>query len=254
MTAVPDEGTSTHEFFGSSSAGSFTAQIKKALDARLGKAGSGAQSKPDHHFTSNPLSSRGAAPIDADYVLPARRHADHLMVLYWQYVDPLYPFLDRTKFEEAYHAIFAGTATDAEEHVFVATLNVIFALSAQLSESSTPEQRDEASGQFFCRAQELLPLNIWLTGTIEQVQYLLLISQYLQSTDHPHQTWMTVGSAVRIAQGLGIHLPAASAKHSSLNNRELYRRIWHGCVLMDRYVHEFGALEDRILTDKVLSP
>lgn len=166
MTAVPDEGTSTHEFFGSSSAGSFTAQIKKALDARLGKAGSGGPNKPDQRFTSDPLSThvRRTAPLDANYVLPARRQADHLMVLYWQYVDPLYPFLDRVKFEEAYRAIFAGTATDVEENVFVATLNVIFALSAQLWESTTPEQRDETSGQFFQRAQELLPLNIWLSG------------------------------------------------------------------------------------------
>jgi hypothetical protein len=174
------------------------------------------------------------APTVAEYVLPARRQADHLMSLYWKYVDPLYPFLHKPRWDRSYEAIFAGSATDIEEHIFVATLNVIFALSVRLSEALTPEQRDEASNQFFQRAQELLPLNIWHTGTLEQVQYMLLISQYLQSTDYPQSTWMVVGSAVRMAQGLGLHLPDTSADRSNADERELLRRIWHGCVLMDR--------------------
>lgn len=234
MTAVPDEGTSTREFFGSSSAGSFTAQIKRALDARLGKSGPSPAGYSNPQPTSSGNAVRPDLPSEATYVLPARRQADHLMNLYWLYVDPLYPFLDRPKWERSYHAIFAGTATEIEEYVFVATLNVTFALSIQLSESLSPNQRDESSSQFFQRAQDLLPLNIWHAGTVEQVQYLLLVSQYLQSTDHPHQTWMVVGSVVRIAQGLGLHLPDASAGRSTMDERELYRRIWHGCVLMDR--------------------
>lgn len=36
MTAVVDEGTSTREYFGTSSAGSFTKQIKRAIEAKLG--------------------------------------------------------------------------------------------------------------------------------------------------------------------------------------------------------------------------
>ncbi|KAF2658600.1 hypothetical protein K491DRAFT_776159 [Lophiostoma macrostomum CBS 122681] len=236
MTAVPDEGTRTREFFGSSSAGSFTAQIKRALDARLAQTGSAPADHPSLSSTSATNAIPKEAPAAVDYVLPARRQADHLMALYWKYVDPLYPFLHKPKWDRSYEAIFAGSVTDIEEHVFVATLNTIFALSVRLSESLTPEQRDEASSQFFQRAQELLPLNIWNTGTVEQVQYLLLISQYSQSTDYPQRTWMVVGSAVRMAQGLGLHLPDASADRSNADERELLRRIWHGCVLMDRVV------------------
>ena len=90
------------------------------------------------------------------------------------------------------------------------------------------------------RAQDLLPLSPWHPASVELVQYLLLTSQYLQSTNHPHQTWMVVGSAIRTAQSVGLHLVETSAAQE-LEDRELLRRIWYGCVLMDRYVDHYRS-------------
>ncbi|KAF4964594.1 hypothetical protein FSARC_7500 [Fusarium sarcochroum] len=217
MTAVVDEGVSTEEFFGKSSAGSFTAQIKKAIDVRLGKS---ATSSSDNVSTASRsalgvMGPSSAASPDFSYVLPPRRQADHLIELYWFYVDPLYPFLDRKRWTRAYNAIFAGTPMDLNERVFIATLNVILALSTQLVESQSLEQREQSSEAYFQRAQELLPMNPWEAGSLEL-------------------TWMVIGSAIRMAQGLGLHLPETSANRSDPGERELLRRIWHGCVLMDR--------------------
>ncbi|RBR08995.1 uncharacterized protein FIESC28_10058 [Fusarium coffeatum] len=238
MTAVIDEGTSTEEFFGKSSAGSFTAQIKKAIDVRLGKS-TAHPSETAFNFaqsSADAITSIQATSPALSYVLPPRRQADHLMELYWFYVDPLYPFLDRKRWTAAYNAIFAGTVMDLNERVFMATLNVILALSTQLLESQSLEQREQSSEAFFRRAQELLPMNPWEPGSLELVQCLLVTSQYLQSTYNPHQTWMVIGSAIRMAQGLGLHLPETSASRSDPGERELLRRIWYGCVLMDRMV------------------
>lgn len=229
MTAVVDEGTSTREYFGSSSAGSFTRQIRRAIETKLGTS-INTEHQPPSHPPRSTQSHPHPAINDANRVLPTRRQADHLLDMYWTYVDPLYPFLERETWDACYRGIFAGTAIDGEEHVFLATLNVILALATQLDESQAPRQRDGVSAAYFGRAQELVPLNTWEGGSIELVQYLLLTSQYLQSTDHPHQTWMTVGSVVRIAQGLGLHFVETADKAE----RELYRRVWYGCVLMDR--------------------
>lgn len=236
MTAVIDEGTSTEEFFGKSSAGSFTAQIKKAIDVRLGKSTTHLSENAFNFSQSNSgaIAFTSTTSPALSYVLPPRRQADHLMDLYWFYVDPLYPFLDRKRWTAAYNAIFAGTAMDLNERAFMATLNVILALSTQLLESQSLEQREQSSEAFFRRAQELLPMNPWEPGSLELVQCLLVTSQYLQSTYNPHQTWMVIGSAIRMAQGLGLHLPETSASRSDPGERELLRRIWYGCVLMDR--------------------
>ncbi|CZR44333.1 uncharacterized protein FPRO_14094 [Fusarium proliferatum ET1] len=236
MTAVIDEGTSTEEFFGKSSAGSFTAQIKKAIDVKLGKSTSSSDNASNISRSAGVMGPASVASPDFSYVLPPRRQADHLIELYWFYVDPLYPFLDRNRWTRAYNAIFSGTAMDLNERVFVATLNVILALSTQLVESHSLEQREQSSETFFQRAQGLLPMSPWEPGSLELVQCLLVTSQYLQSTYNPHQTWMVIGSAIRMAQGLGLHLPETSANRSDPGERELLRRIWYGCVLMDRMV------------------
>ncbi|KAK1585402.1 fungal-specific transcription factor [Colletotrichum navitas] len=179
------------------------------------------------------------------------------MDLYWYYVDPLYPFLDQQRFEHSYRALFAGTTIDADERIFVSTLNLVFALSTQLIESMTPEQRDSSSQAYFKRAQDLLQFSLWDTGSIELIQCLLIMSQYLQSTNNPHQTWMVVGSVVRIAQGLGLHLPETSSELSSESERNLIKRIWHGCLLMDRMIaitHGRPAMISDQLASSVVLP
>ena len=227
MTMVSAETEATQQYFGGSSAGSFTRQIKAAMDARLGV-------PPEKPAPPTTPRHQGGKKGNLDYTLPPRRTADRLVGAYWLYVDPLYPFLDRQRWESTYESIFTGTPITSDERIFVATLNAIFALSTQLMESISPDQRDSASDAYFHKAQELLDLNLWDPRSLELVQCLLLMSQYLQSSNCPHQTWMVVGAAVRTAQSLGLHLPQTSAEVTDGRERELWRRVWYGCVLMDR--------------------
>ncbi|KAJ6781282.1 hypothetical protein PWT90_05041 [Aphanocladium album] len=234
MTAIGDEMTT--EFFGSSSAGSFTAQIKAAVDARLG-----------HSPNTHPTGNQGPRSVQTTHtnrrrfdlknvLLPTRRLADELMRTYWLYIDPLYPFLNKRDWQDRYARLFAGQPLNTDESVFMASLNIVFALSTQLHEGQDATVRNDTSQDYFQRAQDLVDVTIWDPGSLETVQYLLITSQYLQSTNSPHQTWMVVGLAVRTAQSLGLHLPETSAAKSSTTERELDRKLWHGCVLMDRMV------------------
>ncbi|KAL3959138.1 hypothetical protein ACCO45_007300 [Purpureocillium lilacinum] len=237
-----EDGVNTDEYFGSSSAGSFTAQIKAAIGIRLGQ--SKQTSSPRSNGSS--LASAGAArrksmPSLAHDVLPpttGRPSDEHLLAVRRL----LYPFLDRGKWEHSYTALFAGTPLDTDERTFVATLDIIFALATQLVESLSTEQRSEASHVFFRRAQDLVELQLWDPGSLELIQYLLLTSQYLQSTNHPHQTWMVVGSAVRIAQSLGLHLPETSAAQKVMGRRELMRRDRGSLLRMVSLTHGRPAM------------
>jgi hypothetical protein len=171
--------------------------------------------------------------LDAD--LPSRKRADYLVQAYWSFIHPQFPVLDRLQFMCSYDALFAGTALYTNEQILLSTVNVIFAMSIQLQESLESSERERLSGKYFQRAHNLLPSPIWETGSIELIQCLLLMSQYLQCTNKSLQTWMVVGSAVRIAQGLGIH-HANSWDFSSQNESlAMERRIWQSCITMDRY-------------------
>jgi len=61
------------------------------------------------------------------------------------------------------------------------------------------------------------------------------MSRYLQCTDNSHQTWMIIGSAVRIAQSLDLHLHKASSLNSRNNNMRQVQ-LWQCCISMDRRI------------------
>ena len=186
-----------------------------------------------------PLSRR--QPINGslgqgDNVLPTRKHADHLVQLYWQYIDPQEHLLNEKRFFRSYQTLFTGGELDDDEHIFLSILNTIFALSTQLQEHIPPEKRDQTSSTFFQLAWSLLRPEtiIWEPGSLQLVQCLLLICQYLQCTANPHQTWMAVGSAVRIAQSIGLHVSNKSSSNSLDHDLPLRRQIWRRCVVFDR--------------------
>jgi Fungal specific transcription factor domain len=235
MHSGPDHENS--EFFGSKSAGSFVQQIRAAIDSKV-HASSPGQSTPvvsgsplPRLPTIQPKTENGRR---VDYDLPSRATADSLLDVYWHAVHPLYPFLDRRNFQHIYEAIWAGMEFESDESLMMCTLNVVFALASQFSESFAPKEREISARKYFDRAQDLLKLDLWDIGSVQLVQCLLLMGQYLQSTNSPHQAWMVTGLTVRIAEGLGLHLPETSVRIDDVHQRELVRRLWHGCVVMDR--------------------
>lgn len=240
----PLDGPEAHEAYRGGVPGVFAGEVNAAIDARLGLPPGGRPSLIPIPMTDAPLFrplSHGRVADKSDYhednVLPPRKHADRLLELYWLHIQPLEPFLEQERFSDSYQALFAGNPLNADERIFVSTLNAAFALSTQLQEDVEPEQRAKASETYFRRAWTLLRPEaiIWGPGSLELVQCLLLLGRYLQCTSNPHQTWMAVGSAVRIAQSLGLHLPDASPPSPSSRDSRLRRQVWECCVFMDRY-------------------
>jgi hypothetical protein len=225
------------EFYGGSSASNFMTQIRQAVAQQLG----------DRSYTTNtaPFSSLGVKKNSQrrksqwqdfnldDCLLPPKSRADAFMSVYLDAVHPLYPFIDRVALMESYESLFTSHGSVDVDPSLLCALNLIFALSCQLDTTVTAEQRQTSASVFFRRAQNLL--DIWkLESSLESVQVLLLLGQYLQSTNEPLQCWVFVGAATRMAQSLGLHLPETSTNIASIRQREILRRVWHACILMDR--------------------
>ncbi|BAE57649.1 unnamed protein product [Aspergillus oryzae RIB40] len=91
--------------------GEFSFEVRAAVDARLGLPSP--KKRCPIPLTDAPLFGLLSIPDSinpianpADNVLPPRRHADHLVNLYWQCLDPLEPLLDQRSFWTTYEAIF----------------------------------------------------------------------------------------------------------------------------------------------------
>ncbi|PKX93596.1 transcription factor domain-containing protein [Aspergillus novofumigatus IBT 16806] len=238
MMGSLEEERQTQGFFGSSSATSFMRQIKTAVEKRV--------DVPDRRTSesilgtapqSSPLSSRTKRPSTvSNYVLPPRKTADSLMDVYWCFVFPLYPLVDSIHLRAEYSKLWTGETLDSDENMLMCTFNVIFALACQLAYFIPPDEREASADAFFSRAKDLLHFNLWHGGSATLIQCLLLMAQYLQSTDSAHQCWIVTGLAIRNAQSLGLHLPQTIARLPSFQEQQLARKIWHGCVLMDRVI------------------
>lgn len=224
----------TPQQYSQSDATSFMNLIRSLID----------QDKPTPHphtfqVSASPLSrkvrgrnSSGRRQLP-DYVLPARSQADHLMLVYRRLAATLYPFVDLEGVQLLYQRLWTGEDLGDDGLTFLCLLNVIFSLACNLDSSIAPTERVQKANIFYTRAQELLQFDIVQQRSLLTVQCFLLLGQYLQSTNNPQQCWIYVGFAIRIAQSLRLDVPSTSAKEPFMR-RELLRRLWHGCVLLDQ--------------------
>ena len=237
MTGVVQNSTTSVEFFGDSSAVSFMRQINAAIDAQLEQS-LPPNLDPDHHpplGTDRLDSKRHDLTDPLAFTLPPRNFADGLLQDYHDLVWVILPIHDWTVFQAAYNSVWLGQATDIPERPLYCLINIAFALGSQFSNAVHPTHRNKTGQTFWERAQLLFNPVLHDGASIEAVQCLLMMGLYLQSTCESHQCWMTVGAAVRMAQSLGLHLSSTVPRYSKGTREiEISRRVWHGCVFMDR--------------------
>lgn len=173
-------------------------------------------------------------------VLPRRREADNFVLCYWEFIHPLFPVLHKPSFMRKYDRLWLEDGdmqhqhdSEAEEAIFTATLNLVFALGCKFSSFVEPSQRKSAADDFYQRSRQSYPFDILDSTSISLVQLLVLTGVYLQSTQYASRCWNSVGLAIRMAQSLGLHVDAANRRISQLA-LQMRRRIWHTCVHLDR--------------------
>ncbi|CAH0044582.1 unnamed protein product [Clonostachys solani] len=193
-----------------------------------------------HHERSylSPQSQDG----DLDPVsLPTRRVADGLVKAFWEYLHPLLPILHKPTFMRSYRLQWMGddeafsshSSESQDDPPFLSTLNIVFAISCQFSDQITTTRKRVFADTFYRRSRRLFADEFLDYPTLATVQLLLLTGVYLQSTVHANRCWNVVGSAIRTAQSLGLHLDRTAGAKNQLQ-REMERRVWHTCVFFDR--------------------
>lgn len=223
----------------SSSTASFMAQVKNAMAARLSSSVQRHTVAPLYNDSvlnwTDPKQNHREQSIAQLFVLPPRRIANDMMDTYWNEIHVLYPFFMRDRLMQRYQKLWTGEEGETEQRLVYCIINLIFALSCQIKKRDSPDEMATAAVIFYKRAAQLLQFNVIGGGSVELVQSLLLMGQYLQSTEWPHRCWVVIGLAIRISQSLGLHMTRMT---DSLRqpDRQLARRLWHGCVFMDRMV------------------
>ncbi|KAB8274942.1 hypothetical protein BDV30DRAFT_237267 [Aspergillus minisclerotigenes] len=111
MTGMVGEASGSHEFFGSSSAGSFRRQMQHTIDSRLRCCHNSADFGITEVGPSNPGVTQSSFFTNRaiEYVLLPRKTTDQLVDAYWELVYPPHPFLDRYALGNCYESVWTGS-------------------------------------------------------------------------------------------------------------------------------------------------
>ena len=250
--ATPAKSTAQDGFYGTSSAITFLNQVQELLGpTTCSREGAASLPRPDplaRFFDRN--SKVGLTDLD----LPPRALTDHLLGHYWERTHYLFPIIHEDTFLFMYNQLWEAKkdttretttlnvgigSTSCSVPVFYCALNSMLALGCNFS-SLPPAQRIILSDNFSQRSLDLLLANILGDGSLALVQALLIVAQYLQSTNLPSRCWNVVGLALRVAQGLGLYVDESNKNASPLET-EIRRRTWHGCLMLDTYEISLGV-------------
>lgn len=170
-------------------------------------------------------------------VLPLRRNADNYLHCFWEFVHPLFPVLHKGSLVARYEQLWMPHDTskaDTEDVTFMPILNLVFAVGCQFSDLLPAAQKASAAHSFYQKSRSVLQFDVLGSSSVSVVQWLLLSGVYLQSTSLASNCWNSVGLAIRLAQGLGLHVEYSDQRAETQRNREMRRRVWHTCVVLDR--------------------
>ncbi|KAH8809245.1 fungal-specific transcription factor domain-containing protein [Xylogone sp. PMI_703] len=169
--------------------------------------------------------------------LPLRHMAENLFDRYFRIVNIAWPFLLEDVTRDRFNRMWMSSKP--QNPVWMAQINLIMSLACQFYEEiavgneSLPKMY-EAGKQFYRRARGFMIPTMLTGNSIGMLQNLLLMVQYQQGTLRANQCWLTIGYAVRMAQGLGLHITISEDKSLSVLEVELRKRLWWGCFCLDR--------------------
>lgn len=169
--------------------------------------------------------------LQGAFVLPSATISDSLVAAFFDRVHPLVPIVDRGEFMKRYHAL--GSSNKCESLLLLQSILLSGSTAFECPGLNTPSR--EVSWKLFARAKALVD------ARVEQDRLTLVQAHILFSTfagdscdDTIQNMWLSIGSAVRIAQGLGMHRTFGKA-HASPAMRREWKRIWWTLVIHDTF-------------------
>ncbi|PKY03000.1 hypothetical protein P168DRAFT_311552 [Aspergillus campestris IBT 28561] len=168
------------------------------------------------------------------FAVPPRSETLELIHRFFSDTGLLFPYIYPPAFLETYHQV-ARENFSKVRRTWLGLLNMVLAMSTITTSPGVADAdaRIAESDVFYQRGLGLCGSEILRGTTVEVVQFLLLMGQYLQGTQKSVQAWTIHGLAVKAALQLGLHSRDASRAFSPVE-QETRKRTWYGCVVLDR--------------------
>ncbi|CEN62453.1 hypothetical protein ASPCAL09086 [Aspergillus calidoustus] len=159
--------------------------------------------------------------------LPPQDVAHHLLAQYHAHIHSTLPVIHWPTFLKEYEDVYrAGTLLGVTRE----WAGVLFGVFACGSLHTSDPNREEKGKEFVRTSCGVI--DVWQDSfTLDQARAALLVSMFLYEVNSKSASWVWNGSAVRVAQEIGLHLE--SGPWPALEG-EMRKRVWWGMYTWDR--------------------
>lgn len=159
--------------------------------------------------------------------LPSKDVADRLLAQYYACIHSVLPVLHWPTFIAEYEKVYQARSLLGIPREWASVLFAIFACGSLHMLEKTREDDGKEFIKISCGV-----IDVWQDNfTLDQARAALLVSIFLYEVNSKSASWVWIGSAVRVAQEIGLHIE--SGPWSTLE-AETRRRLWWGMYAWDR--------------------
>lgn len=159
--------------------------------------------------------------------LPPKDLADHLLAQYFNCIHSVLPVLHWPTFTAEYEKVYHEGTLVGVSSEWAAVLFGVFACGA----IHTVESNREKEGKEYVRISCSI-IDVWQDNfNLDRARAALLASIFLYEINSKSASWVWIGSAVRVAQEIGLHIESGPW---AVVEGEMRKRLWWGLYTWDR--------------------
>ncbi|KAJ4046304.1 hypothetical protein NW760_013888 [Fusarium oxysporum] len=182
--------------------------------------------------------------------LPPADLMDELLAEYFNIDWITMPVIHRPSFYQRYHRLIAVANSRYRRDIpleeateLAATYSLLLGMLAigQLAKTSITESVESHAShafEFHQQAKTLLLVDLLSVSSLPVVQALIVHARFLRRAGAVQETWMLTGMALRLAEGLMLHVDLPGKAQAE---REERRRAWCACALLVRMQNSPGS-------------
>ena len=161
--------------------------------------------------------------------LPAKKIADNFLAQYYRCIHSVLPVLHWPTFVVEYERVYQAGSLIGVSCEWAAVLYGVFACGVV----HTLDSKREEEGKGYVRTSCGI-IDVWQDNfNLDRARAALLVSIFLYEINSKSASWVWIGSAVRVAQEIGLHID--SGPWPALEG-EMRKRVWWCLYTWDRFV------------------
>lgn len=167
--------------------------------------------------------------------LPPKALADTYLTIYFTTIHIAYPFVNEILFRRRYDKLYETQSSEELDLPWLVLLFTLFGIGAYYTSFAQPTPNN-LPFDYYQQALEYESKTIQIRS-IDNINATIARCFFLLATCQTGKCWITLGTAVRLAQSMGLHVKDLKRRYQHTRGNikdEMRRRTWYSIYVLDR--------------------